>query len=544
MAYQQEGAAARVLAERSPRFHSNHADGAGQEALLRTLFDHAPLAQAIASAEGTIERVNLAFTALLGYSPGELHGTSIMAITHPEDVPKSWSSRQRIGAGLPRVSFQKRYLHKNGREVPALVTLSAIELDGRRTILAQIVDLTPIKQAHSDAQQAHDRLQTALAAASAGTWEVDVATGHMDWDESMRRRVGVPDHDPTPSLDAWLAAVHEDDRRSLAAALRNATMPGHGRFDHDYRLQCWDGVERWYRSVGQVQRDERTGALRAHGIAIDVTRAKQAQLDRERMHSALHRAEGRLATIVATTRDAIISTGTDLTITTWNRAAETLFGYDEAEAIGMPVIKLIAPERMHRLDARVAVLQAGQTLTSIESVFLRKDGTRIDVEITMSPVIGTDGKPAWYSAIVRDMTERKVAERRLLESQQQLEEIAHNGAHVLWTADPKNGRLLYVSPGYERVFGRSCESLYADPRSWTRSVHPDDIPAIEVARRAYDEGKEFAASYRVLRADGAVREVVDRGYPVRDASGAVMHYVGIVVDVTAGNGEPKGPSPR
>lgn len=515
-----------------------------QDPLLLALFDHAPLAQFIGAPDGTIERVNPAFTSLLGYSANDICGRSVMSITHPDDVPKSWSSSRRVGLTLPRLSFQKRYLHKSGRAISTLVTLSAIETGGRRCLIAQVVDLTAIKHAHTRAQQAHERLQTAMEGAGAGTWEIDLATGHMEWDDSMRRQFGLAPEDPTPNLDGFMAAVHEDDRRSVTAAMHNAVLPGHGRFDHEYRIKGADGIERWYRSVGRVHRDDGGRGVRGVGIAFDITRTKHAQLDRERMQAALHRAERRLAAMVASSRDAIIGASPDLRVTTWNAAAEEMFGYAEAEAIGLSVIHLLAPERRHLIGERAAALMSGRTLPAVESTCLRKDGTRFDVEISLSPVPGDDGAPVWFSGIVRDIAGRKATESRLRESRQRLEQIAQNVDQVFWTTDPKIERMLYISTGYERIWGRSCASLYAEPRSFVDAIHPEDRAAVEAGLATHVVGDEFEAEYRVVRPDGSVRRVWDKGYPVRDGAGTVTHYVGVAVDVT-GRPEPQQPlAPR
>ena len=503
-----------------------------QEPLLRALFDHAPLAQFIGAPDGAIERVNPAFTSLLGYSADEICGKSVMSITHPDDIAKSWANSRRVGLSLPRLSFQKRYLHKSGRAVSTLVTLSAVETGGRRCLIAQIVDLTAIKQAHSKAEHAHERLQTAMEAAVAGTWELDVATGHMEWDESMRRQFGLGPADPTPTLDGFIAAVHEDDRRSVVAAMHNAMLPGHGRFDHEYRIKGADGVERWYRSAGRVRRDDAGRAVGGVGIAFDITRTKQGQLDRERMMASLHRAERRLAAIVANSRDAIIGATLDLKIASWNAAAQALYGWSEAEAIGMPVDRIVPEDRRPSLVTRVASMKAGESLPAILSVGLRKDGTLVDVEISLSPVVDEAGKLVGYSGIVRDITERLRTERWLRQSQMRLEEIAHSMDQVFWTADPAIERMLYVSPSYERIWGRTCASLYADPRSFIEGVHPDDRDRLVKALATHAVGDDFAAEYRVVRPDGSVRHIADSGHPVRNADGNVTHYVGVAVDTT------------
>jgi PAS domain S-box-containing protein len=528
---QQQGAMVAVTA--GPQPLSECVAMLDAQPLFRAIFDHAPLAQMIGTADGTVERINPAFTSLLGYAPEEICGKSVMSITHPDDVPRSWAASRRIGLSLPRVTFQKRYLHKSGRALVALVTLSAVDIGGRRHILVQIVDLTALKQAHSEAEHAHERLQTAIEGASAGVWEIDFATGHLEWDDALRRRMGLAEDEPTPTLDAWLANVHPEDRPSVAAALRNAAMPGHGRFDHEMRMCGPGGAQRWYRGVGRVRFDAAGRAVRAIGIAIDITHAKQVQLDRERMHNALRRAERRLAAIVATTRDAVISAGLDLRITTWNGGAEGMLGYAEAEAIGLHVGEIFPADRRSRFAERVALLQTGDTLTGIESVVLRKDGARIDVEITLSPVFGEDGKVSGYSAIVRDITGRKQAERTARQFQERLEEIADTADQVFWTAEPGAGRMLYVSPSYERIWGRSCESLYANPRSFIDAIHADDREAMLAAMaRSHATSAAFSHEYRIVRPDGSVRRIWDRGHAVRNAAGEVTHHVGVAVDMT------------
>jgi PAS domain S-box-containing protein len=531
--------------QRPPASDSRCAEVLEREPLFRAMFDNAPLPQAVATAEGIVLRINPAFTALLGYAPQDICGKPIHGITHPDDMQKSWWSNRRLAASsLPRLTYQKRYVHKNGSAVAALVTLSALELGDCRAVLGQIVDLTPLNDAQKAVQEAHERLRTALTGADAGTWEIDVETGHLEWDDALRSKFGLAEHEATPSIERWLDHVHANDRPSVLAAVRHATMSTHGRFDHEFRIRCPDGAERWYRCVGRVRRDEAGRPPRAVGIAIDSTRTKQPQLDRQRMEAAVHRAERRLAAIVTNSRDAIISASQDLRVTTWNASAEAMFGYTQDEAIGIPVLRLLAPERHDRIDERLRQLNAGETVPPTESVCLRKDGTRLEVEITLSPVPGDDGAPAWFCAIVRDITQRKATERQLRESQQRLEEIARNVDQVFWTSDPRIQRILYISPGYERIWGRSCESLYADPGSWIAAIHPDDQPAVRAALGALSNGTDFTSDYRVVRPDGSIRRVWDRGYAKRDAAGEVTHYVGVVVDITDRQEQPNAPPAR
>jgi PAS domain S-box-containing protein len=109
-------------------------------------------------------------------------------------------------------------------------------------------------------------------------------------------------------------------------------------------------------------------------------------------------------------------------------------------------------------------------------------------------------------------------------AEERLRLIADTISEVVWVATYDISRIIYVTPAYERVWGRSCDSLYRDPRSFLDAIHPDDLPRVLRQLGAQNEGRAFEHEYRIVRADGTVQWIWDRAYPVRTSGGRVERY--------------------
>jgi PAS domain S-box-containing protein len=138
------------------------------------------------------------------------------------------------------------------------------------------------------------------------------------------------------------------------------------------------------------------------GMISDITERKRAEEVRER-----------LAAIVESSQDAILSKTLDGTITSWNSGAEKMYGYAEAEAVGRHISLIVPPERLEELAEIMARLQSGEQIKQMETVRVRRDGTFIDISITTSPIKAEGGGFVGASTIARDITERKRAEEEV-----------------------------------------------------------------------------------------------------------------------------------
>jgi PAS domain S-box-containing protein len=151
------------------------------------------------------------------------------------------------------------------------------------------------------------------------------------------------------------------------------------------------------------------------------------------------------------------------------------------------------------------------------------------------PIYENDGKPLFIDGVIVDITQQKTSEKALQASEEKFRQLAENIREVFWLGSPDWNAVYYVSPGYEELWGRSCENLCRDPLSWLKAVDKGDRPRIleEVKRRsAGDLSKPEFPEYRIIRPDGSVRWVFARAFPVRNDQGEVYRIAGIAEDIT------------
>ena len=156
----------------------------------------------------------------------------------------------------------------------------------------------------------------------------------------------------------------------------------------------------------------------------------------------------------------------------------------------------------------------------------------IFVSLSIFPIFDPTGKPVGAATIARDITKNKRAEEALRRSEERFKLIEENIDEVFWISDPDISEITYISPAYERVWGRTRKSLLENPKSFIEGIHPDDRERVLSDLELQKVGKPFDHEYRVIHADGSTRWIWDRGFPIRDDAGRLTHYAGVAQDIT------------
>ena len=266
------------------------------------------------------------------------------------------------------------------------------------------------------------------------------------------------------------------------------------------------------------------------GIVRDVSERKQRE-------QKLKQLEHRQALILNQAGEGIYGIDVNGNTTFVNPRAASLLGYRVEDLLGCHMHDVLHHSRPDGTPYPAeecpiyAATHDGLVHRVVDEVFWRKDGTSFPVEYVSTPIL-EDSEVTGAVIVFRDVTERKQAERAVAESQQRFRQLAEHIKEVFWITDPTKNQMIYISPGYEEIWMRSCDSLYASPRSWLEAIHPEDQNRVRAAALAKQTLGTYDEQYRIVRTDGSVRWIWDRAFPVRDASGTVYRIVGLAEDIT------------
>lgn len=254
------------------------------------------------------------------------------------------------------------------------------------------------------------------------------------------------------------------------------------------------------------------------GILRDITERKQTE-------TALQESEARFRTLSNSAFECIVITDKGRMLDT-NEQFNKIFGYKRSELIGQPIIDLVAPESRELVKKNIL---SGYE-KSYEHQALHKDGTIFTVEV-IGKSIPYDGHQVRVTAI-RDITERKQAEKALRQSEEKYRMITENSPAVSWTTSEK-GETIFISSNLERVYGYNPKEIYKQGTDlWLGRIHPEDKgQVLQEFQALFNKDKPYDVQYRIQRKDGEWIWIHDKASIIRTIEG-VRHAFGIFSDIT------------
>jgi PAS domain S-box-containing protein len=401
-------------------------------------------------AEGRVTFLNPVAESLTGWPQAEARGRPLPEVFHivneetrqPAENPALRALREGTIVGLANSTV---LITRDGAERPVDDSAAPIRDEGGSRAGAILVfrDVTERRAAEAALRNKEAELRDFIENASVGLhWEG--LDGTILW--ANRAELELLGYAKEEYIGRNIVGFHAD-RPIIDDILRRLLNKEEIR-GYEARLRCKDGSIK-YVVINSSGLWEGERFLHSRCFTQDITDRKRAE-----------EAQARLAAIVESSDDAIVSKTLDAIITTWNRGAERLFGYTAAEAVGRPITLIIPPERLDEEPAILERLRRGQRVEHFETVRVAKDGRRLDISLTISPVRDAQGRIIGASKIARDITARKQVEAALREQALLLREAAAAGL-TIHSAGSLDSILRVIAEEALRILGahRAVASL-------------------------------------------------------------------------------------
>ncbi|NHA07438.1 PAS domain S-box protein [Mucilaginibacter sp. HC2] len=335
--------------------------------------------------------------------------------------------------------------------------------------------LAQYQQREAELERSEARLRMAIASANLGTWDYKPLTGELTWSDECKYLYGLAP-EAEINFELFTEHIYPADRDALSQAMERAMDPlGDHIYDMTYRIIRFDSPEvRWLRAQGKVYFNKLQEPERFIGTIVDQTEAKLAE-----------EKSAKLAAIVESSDDAIISKTLDGIITSWNPAAEKLLGYTEKDVIGKHITMLIPEDRLEEEDLILERIRNNRKVEHYVTFRVTKSGLEIPVSISVSPIRDVNGRVIGAAKIIRNNAHQKETEARLLRYAENLEVLNALGKVISERMDVSD-ILQKVTDATTRLIGAAFGAFF------------------------YNNETEAGESYMLFALSGAPREAFER----------------------------------
>ncbi|MCM2278169.1 MAG: PAS domain S-box protein [Oligoflexia bacterium] len=397
---------------------------------LRKVLEAEPECVKLVSPEGILLEMNPAGLAMIESDVNEAIGSSIYGSVAPEDRDAFRKLTEEVCQGASG-SLEFEVIGRRGtrRWLETHAVPFRPSEDSRTVLLAIARDISERKRAEREASRARERLELALKASGVGIWDWDVGQDRIYWSEEVYRVFGRPKGEFAANFDAFIEAVHPEDRELVSEAVTRA-LQDESDYSIEFRILWPDGSTHWVFTQGRsVRGEERARARRLLGTVSNIDERKRIETT---LASELESKSVLWASILEAASYPIISTDQRGMVLSYNPAAEELLGYSREEVVGRTSFALWHDPKELRArgiftsgaadeSSFLTLLRGTHSPGGDEWTFISKQGRRIPVSLSVSTLRTREGMLLGYLGVVSDLSERKKAEQRLQETLNSLE---------------------------------------------------------------------------------------------------------------------------
>ncbi len=483
----------------------------------------------VADTRGRILDANDTACQWLGYPKDELVGMPISEIDvleGPQDVSARIQRVMETGGGR----FESIHRRKDGSVLDVEISITHLDLEGGR-LFVFVRDITEQRRAQGALQRERDRLAHVIEATGVGTWEWDLQTGEAAMDEQWAAMLGysLPELEPLDQT-TWERVSHPDD---LAVARPRIEQHLAGTAE-DYaalvRMRHKDGHWVWIESRGKVREWSPDGQpLRMFGTHTDIS-------ERVRADTAIREREAFQRSLLASSPVALFTLDQEGRVQSWNPAAEEIFGWTEAEAVGSN-LPIIPPQEQTESWELLREVWQGRTLRQEELTGIRRDGSPLQVSLSAARLQGSHGVVTGVMVALADITEQKKAEQALARERALLRMVMETSPVGIVVLDCR-GEILFANAFAEQLLGLEKSQLsgrtYSAPEWEISSVEGGHFPEEELPfRRVLASGEPvFDVRHAISRPDGTRVSLSINAAPLREEGGEVTGVVAAMEDIT------------
>jgi PAS domain S-box-containing protein len=358
------------------------------------------------------------------------------------------------------------------------------------------------------------------SAAKIGSYKANILTSCWESSEVMDQIFGIgPGY--IKSIQGWLELIHPDERPSMEQYLNGLFHDHASEFDKEYRIiRRYDGETRWIHGIGRIEYDHAGRIFSMTGTVRDITERKKAE-DQLRYH----------ANLVETISEAIISTDATFRISSWNKAAEKMYGWKKEEVAGRRIDEILGtdyPPGITRDLATKDLFLSGNW--SNEVIQKKKDGSNIHVAASVTIMYDNKDGVQGIVAINRDITRRKQAEEELRKSNERLNLAQEASKSGTWDWNIETNE-YYWSKEFLSLFGLMEDSVRSF-ETWIALVHPDDRDsAVRNIMQSIEDRTDLVNDYRIFRPDGKTIWIRATGKTIYK-EGKPLRMLGLCMDVS------------